>query len=311
MATFLYYFILLPLSKLPLSVLYGISDLLFFFGYRLVGYRKKIVRGNIARSFPEWPSAQVNQQVAKFYAYFFDTLVESIKLFSISDEEALQRCPVTNPELVEPYAAAGQDVLLVGAHYANWEVAALSFPLIFPAQTVVGIYSPLGSQAMDDLVRKNRQRTGVHLISRRKVNEYYEERPVSPSLDFFVADQSPSNHVWQKVHWTNFLNQPTGFVAGPERFAVRNNMPVFYMTLRLKKRGYYEATLVPITDDPLASKPGDITEAFARILEKEIFRDPTPWLWTHRRWKREAPQEVITKLAEQTYVAPQYDRNIS
>ncbi|MEM9260617.1 MAG: lysophospholipid acyltransferase family protein, partial [Bacteroidota bacterium] len=190
------------------------------------------------------------------------------------------------------------------------EVAALSFNPQFPGMTVMGIYSPLKNETMDKLVMRNRGRTGTYLCSRRVVDEYFEENPVRPSLDFFVADQSPSNHAWWKLHWTSFLNQTTSFLAGPERYAVRYDRPVFYMTLRMEKRGYYVAELHPITEIPRETAPGFITESFVRILEKEITRDPTPWLWTHRRWKRGVAPEAASALKGEKFVPPAYARNL-
>ncbi|MEL7159884.1 MAG: lysophospholipid acyltransferase family protein [Bacteroidota bacterium] len=307
MAYLLYYLLLLPLSKLPLPVLYGIGRCFRFVGFQLLGYRRVVVRENIRASFPDWTEAEVDAQVKKFYRYFFDSLAESIKLFSMPTEETIRRCRVENPELVAPFAAAGRSVIAVGAHYANWEVAALSFNLQFDA-TVMGIYSPLKNPVMDQLIAKNRGRTGTYLLSRRKVDEYFAADPVCPSLDFFVADQSPSNHAWWKLHWTPFLHRTTSFLAGPERYAVRYDRPVFYMTLRMEKRGYYVAKLHPITETPRETAPGFITERFVRILEREILRDPTPWLWTHRRWKRGVASEAAAALKGKEYVPPKYDR---
>lgn len=310
MGKILYYFVLLPLSWLPLSVLYGISSVLYFIGFRLLGYRKQVVYGNIRGSFPGWAEERVNEEVGKFYRYFFDSIVESIKLFSMSEAQTIRRCRVENPELVEEYAKKGQSVIAIGAHYANWEIAALSFPGQFTGHTVTGIYSPLKNEAMDKLVKGNRMRFGTHLVSRRVVQEYFEEDPKRPSLDFFISDQSPSNAAWWKIHWTPFLNRTTSFLAGPERYAIRFNRPVFYMTLRMEKRGHYVARLVPVTKEPRSTAPGFITETAARTLETEIQRDPTPWLWTHRRWKRGVAPEATAKLAEssQSYLAAEYER---
>ena len=307
MGQLLYYLVLLPLSKLPLNVLYGLSNLAYFLGYKVFGYRVEVVRENMRGSFPEWDEATLEKQVKAFYHYFTDSIVESVKLFSMSVEEATRRNHLTNPEILYPYAAQNKSVIITGAHYANWEISALSFPGQFPQQTVMGIYSPLGNKRVDELIKTNRQRAGLYLLSRRKVLWYYANNPVRPSIDFFIADQSPSNHNHRKVHWTPFLNRPTGFVAGPERYATRADLPVYYCTLRMVKRGYYEATLSLITESPREEAPGFITEAFARRLEQEILRDPTPWLWTHRRWKRGAPEEVIAGLRSEPYLPAGYD----
>lgn len=308
MAYLLYYCILLPLSWLPLPILYAIGRLFYWLGYRVFKYRRKVVYSNIRGSFPDWTEEQVETQVRKFYRFFFDSMAESIKLFSMSEAEVKKRCVVENPELLVPYAAAGRSIIVCGAHYANWEVAALAFPLQFKPFTVTGIYSPLKNETLDGLIHGNRRRTGTHLVSRRVVDEYFEEKPLDLSIDFFVADQSPSNAAWYKVHWTHFLNQTTSFVMGPERYAVRYNRPVFYTTIRMVRRGYYVARLHPVTSDPRSTNPGFITEAFVRRLETEIERDPTPWLWTHRRWKRGVAPEAAAALEGKDWLAGKYDR---
>ncbi|MFT4685623.1 MAG: KDO2-lipid IV(A) lauroyltransferase [Neolewinella sp.] len=308
MAYLFYYCILLPISWLPLPILYGIGRFFYWLGYRVLKYRREVVYGNIRGSFPDWTEAEVEAQVEKFYRYFFDSLAESIKMFSISEAEAVARCRIENPEILEPYAEVGQSVIICGAHYSNWEIAAISFPSQFKEMTVAAVYSPLKNETLDGLIHGNRRRTGVHLISRRAVDEYFEEDPVSPAVEFFVADQSPSNAAWNKVHWTHFLSRTTSFVMGPERYAVRNNRPVYYVVLRMVRRGHYVARLVLITDDPRSTEPGFITESFARRLETEIERDPTPWLWTHRRWKRGVAPEATAALEGKDWIAGEYSR---
>lgn len=311
MGYLLYYGLLLPLSWLPLPVLYALGRGFYWLGFRAFGYRRAVVEGNLRRSFPEWPEERVRAEGRAFYRYFCDSLAESIKLFSMSEAESVRRCRVENPEVLAPYAAAGRSVLIVGGHYANWEVAALSFPTQLAPMTVMAIYSPLKNAVMERLTHRNRTRTGLYLVSRRVVKAYFAADPVRPATEIFIADQSPSNAAWYKVHWTQFLNQPTGFVMGPERNAVRHNRPVFYMNLRMTARGHYVSRLMLITDTPRATEPGFITESFARTLETEIRRDPTPWLWSHRRWKRGVPAEAAARLADQPFVPGQYDRDVA
>lgn len=309
MAYLFYYLILKPLSWLPLRVTYFISDGLFVLLYRVIGYRKKVVADNIRGSFPDWGEAQVLATTADFYRHFCDMLVESIRMFSISETEVLRRCRVTNPEVLAAAAAKQQSIILLGSHYANWEVAALAFPKHLAPHITVGVYSPLKNEVMDNLVKNNRARYGTRLVSRRDVKAYYADPPPGLAADFFIGDQSPSNAAWQKVHWTHFLNRITSFVTGAERYAVRYNRPVFYMRLRRIKRGYQEATIVPVTNTPRAVEPGYITEFLARELEREIQLTPAHWLWTHRRWKRGVPDEVPPLLAKQPFLAGDYERD--
>ncbi len=308
MAYLLYYLVLLPLSYLPLRVLYSLSGLLDALNWHLIGYRKRVVRANLKTAFPRYSAAELDRLARSFYRFFFDNLAESIKQFSLAEGAAVRRCKVVNPDVVDHLLRDGRSFIAYGAHYGNWEMAALSFPCQFPGFRVMGIYSPLKSRVLNRLFTNNRARTGTYLVSRRAVDEYYDIPPPVPTVDFFIADQSPSNAVHEKLHWTTFLGHPTAFLAGPERYAVRHDRPVYYMTLRREARGCYVAELIPVTDTPQAERPGVITEAFARQLEREILRDPVTWLWSHRRWKRVAPAGVVQQLKAQAYLAPEYER---
>lgn len=308
MAYLLFYLLLKPLSWLPLSFSYGLATGLYHLLYGVFGYRKAVVLDNLRRSFPEKTVGEIQQLCQAYYRFFCDSIFESIRLFSMPEAETIRRCRVTNPELLAPFAAAQQSVILLGAHYANWEIAALSFYQQLLPHVTMGIYSPLKNETMDRLIMGNRRRFGTRLVSRRKVQEYFDNPPPGLSADFFIGDQSPSNAAWEKLHWTTFLQQPTSFVMGAERYAVRYNRPVFYMRLRRIGRGLQEATLVPISEQPSSSSPGFITETYVRELEKEIQNAPEFWLWTHRRWKRGVPDEVLSLLEKQPYVAGVYER---
>ena len=306
----LYYLLLRPLSKLPLGALYALTGGLAWLNWNIIGYRKDVVLANLALAFPDRPPPARRRIAKDYYRFFFESVAESIKLFDVTADQAAYHCRVENPELIDHLLAEGRSVIAVGGHYSNWEIAALSFPGELPGWAIMGIYSPLKNETMNRISHANRSRFGTILVSRREVDQYYLSADYNqrPTLEFFVADQSPSNHRWQKLHWTTFLGQPTGFLAGPERHAVRFDRPVYYMRLRREARGRYAAALVPITDQPRAEEPGFITEAYVRELEREILRDPVPWLWTHRRWKRGVPEEVAELLREREVIAPEYER---
>ena len=290
--------------------MYALADGLEMLNWYVIGYRKSVVLDNIRRSFPAYDASRVDQLARDYYHFFFDSVVESIKLFTMDAGAAVRRCKVVNPEVVDHLREAGRSFIAYGAHFSNWEIAALSFSPQFTGHTVMGIYSPLKNAAMDQLFRENRGRTGTKIVSRRVIDAYYAAHDGEPTVEFYVADQSPSNVIWQKLHWTTFLGQTTAFLAGPERHAVRYDRPVYYMNLRRKSRGHYTAKLIPITDDPRRTEPGFITEAFVRRLEHEIRRAPATWLWSHRRWKRDVPLEVSKLLEDTSYLPPEYDPDV-
>ena len=100
----LYYIILsvwYVFSLLPMRVHYMISDLMFWLLYKLVGYRRDVVRKNLTESFPEKSEEELRKIERGFYHFFCDYLVETVKLMTISQEEIKKRIVFKNAELVD------------------------------------------------------------------------------------------------------------------------------------------------------------------------------------------------------------------
>jgi KDO2-lipid IV(A) lauroyltransferase len=68
--------------------------------------------------------------------------------------------------------------------------------------------------------------------------------------------------------------------------------------MRSVKKGFYSVKLYLVTDILRRHPYGEITEKLTRNLEDQIRRDPAPWLWSHRRWKKEVPKNVDELRAE-------------
>ena len=279
----LYYIVLKPLSFLPLNVLYILSDFLYAVLYKTFRYRKKVVRRNLLNSFPEKSIGEIKKIEQKFYSHFCDLIVESIRLFSISERELAQRNKIVDAKILDQFFERGRSVIVVAGHYNNWEMAAT----ISDAQVkhhMVGIYSPMSNKFFDDKFLKSRQRFGLEMISKKLVKEGFEEKKELLTGTLFATDQSPTYS--KRVHWTRFLNQTTPVLLGAERFSREYNFPVIYAYLKKTGRGYYEMKFTLLESDPVQTHDGEITEKHTRWLEKQINETPQYWLWTHKRWKR-------------------------
>lgn len=85
------YFILVSFSKLPYSVLYGISNFLSFILIYIVPYRKKVILENLRNSFPEKSDKEINKIWKDFTLHFADVLMETLKFFTVSESEISPR----------------------------------------------------------------------------------------------------------------------------------------------------------------------------------------------------------------------------
>ena len=274
-------------ALLPMGVLYVFSDALSFIIYRVARYRLKVVRRNMRHAFPDKTEQERRELERRFYRHFADYIVETIKLAGISHEELLRRSHLSNPEMVQPLLAQGHtSLILVMGHYGNWEWFT-GFPSRFgELLEVCQIYRPLDSPAFDRLFRHLRTRFGARCVPKKDVVRELirTARPTSPpALFVFIADQTPSR---ANLHyWTQFLGRDTAVLNGPERLAVKMNLPVIYADVRCESRGHYTVDFQLLTDAPRSKSENWITEEYTRRMERTILRDPAGWLWTHRRWK--------------------------
>lgn len=298
----IFYLFVKPISKLPYRFLYLFSDFLYWTVYRLVAYRRKVVSSNIRNSFPD-RSAEEHLAIEKaFYSHFFDLIVEVIKQFSISQEEVLDRCRVLNPELVDAYAKQGRSVFMLAGHYGNWELFVLAVGLQIQHQSV-GIYHPLKNEYWNKRMAKMRSQFGLELVSKKELGGFFERTLTESLATFFGTDQAPSNPY--RAYWMTFMNQDTPVFFGAEKYAKDYDQVVVYCDINKVKRGYFEIEFKLITDRPREEAYGVITERHVRALEKQIYRAPAFWLWTHRRWKREKPADYELHLAKYKAAAQQ------
>ncbi|MGW8122783.1 lysophospholipid acyltransferase family protein [Roseivirga echinicomitans] len=294
MAAVFYYLIIKPLSLLPLWALYLLSDLFYLVAYKIARYRVTVVSTNLKNSFPNLSEKELVKMRQQFYRHFCDVIVESIKIFSITQEEVSARFIVTNPEILQPFVDKEQSILIVGGHYNNWEMMAVGLDAHLEHQSVA-IYHALKNKFFDKKILASRSKFGLKLISRPDVKAFFANN-TALTATIFGADQSPS--IAKKVYWTHFLNQETAVMFGVEKFAKEKNSPVVFVGIRKVKRGYYELYFEVLFTEPALCAYGEITETHVRRLEQQILEAPQYWLWTHKRWKRKKTEEE--RLEEQT-----------
>lgn len=281
------FFLLYLLSLLPMRLLYLLSDGLFFPLFHVVKYRRKVVEKQLDECFPEKSMQERRAIERQFYHFFCDYLVEVIKMFSISKGEMKRRMVFSNLDEVRADLEKNDKkfCFLYLGHYCNWEyIASLSgwIPDMHGGQ----IYHRIYNQAFDDLFLKLRGQFGGESILmkdtlRRILTLRNQEKKV---MIGFISDQLPK---WENMnHWTTFLNHDTSFFIGAERIAKQVDAALYYVDVERVKRGYYQVTFRLMTLHPKEFPDYELTDQYARLLEKSIRHQPAYWLWTHKRWKR-------------------------
>lgn len=291
-----YYFIVLPLSFLPLFILYLLTDFFYLLLITIVPYRRKVVRLNLKRAFPEKSDRERRQIENSFYRYFTDLLAESIKNLSISKLQLKRRLHVVNRDMIDQLYMKGKSVVFVGAHYNNWEWVISAQDFIF-AHQAVGIGKPMTDSFWDERINARRSRFGMKIVHRLNFKQELNQLGNRLASILVLSDQSPGDST--KSYWTEFMGRPTAVTFGTELIAHQYDMAVVYLHMKKLKRGNYSIEFEMICEDPHSMEYGTITDKHVEILERIIRAEPSRWIWTHKRWKREMPENWKALKAEQ------------
>lgn len=272
------------LARLPLPALYLLASLLSFLLYRVLRYRRGVVRENIAAAFPEQSPSVRRQTERAFYAYLADLLVEVIAASGMPRDAFPSRVRLRNPELFEALTRERDTpVIVLAIHQGNWEwmLHAAALQLDIPIHAV---YKPLHSARWDAFAAAMRSRFGSRPLPMQRalrsvLRSRHERRAYA-----MVADQAASSRGYR----TQFLNRQATFYRGADQMARAVDAAVVFIQCRRLARGHYEAIFHALSLPPHDGDEHAITERYIALAEQCIREQPETYLWSSRRWRRKS-----------------------
>ncbi len=281
-------------SLLPMPLLHLQGSFLAFLMYRVVGYRRRVVLSNLAMAFPEKSTAEQRDIARAFYRNLGDVIVEIVKLMSISAAELRRRVRHTNPEVIPAMVAHGGGGIAIFAHYTNWEWLGAGMGLQLPFATV-GVYKTQSVRAVDCLMLHIRTRLGNDMITMEQTYRESLSRLQKPCYIAFLGDQAPNPQ--PKLYFSQLLGQPAAAQLGIATISLKMRVPLYYFDIVRERRGYYAVTLRKVPHEDLLPFSKEnvqlLTDRHVEMLEEIIRRQPSDWLWSHRRWKRKPQADSV------------------
>ena len=270
------------ISNLPFKLFYFFSDVIFFLVYYVVGYRKTLVTENLELVFPDKSKKEIKIIRKKFYKHMCDMFLEMTKTMSISEAEMLKRFKYTNPEFIQDLEKR-KSVAIMTPHYANWEWTVILQHHV-NAQCY-GIYKRIRNPYFDKLVKDIRAKYNGKLITTKESIGVIlgNKRNNSPAIYGFASDQSPKLN--KAFHWQDFMGHNVPIHTGAEMLSKKCDLAVCYLKTKRVKRGYYEATFIPMTENAKDFENYGLTDLFIKMVEEQLHETPEYYLWTHNRWK--------------------------
>jgi len=270
------------LGALPLPVLHALARLLALILWYVIPYKPKVIQESLRIAFPAYSFAGREALRREFYRSYGDVMLEVVRSAAISGDELDRRVHFENLQVLREAIAAGGPAVLVVGHQCNWEwlLHGLARNLGYPIDAA---YKPLKNRWIDQQMLALRSRFGAQMIPAERVMRELIVRRRVPRLVALVADQEPVAS--DRRHWTRFLNRDTAFFMGADVMATSLDYPVYFGALRRTRRGFYTASFELLRARGEQFAPGELTERYARRVERQIHESPADWPWSHKRWR--------------------------
>lgn len=252
----------------------------------ILRYRSKVIFTNLKRSFGnQYDDKQIKKIQNEYYHVLIRYIRETLYIISYDLKTLKSKIKLAESDKWLSFLSAQKSTIVTASHYGNWEMNMVMLPA-FIQQRVVAFYKPISDKTVDGIMLKIRSAYGLELHPIEQTARIMSKYKAENVLYIFIGDQSPLN--MNGVYWNTFLHQDTPWLTGAEKLARKFNYPILYLKQQPQADGIlsYILQFQSITEHPELEAPGEITEQYSRILEKEIEGQPAFWLWSHKRWKR-------------------------
>jgi KDO2-lipid IV(A) lauroyltransferase len=276
---------------LPTAWAMGIVRAVCSVAYYLDRRHWNVALDNLRHAFPgRYSDGQLSRLVTGVYEHFGLMLYEMLLIPRRLREKHLAHF-LDVPEGAAYLEAmkGGRPVVLVTAHYGNWEAAAHILHLCGFYGHLVG--RPIDNPYVDAEVRRFRERGGHKLLSKEGDVRAMRDVLKNNGLLVTLADQDAG----ARGLFVDFFGRPASTHKAIASLAHRNHAVIVVGGARNAGGLLNYQLWLPdvIWPDEYADHPDAVTAITQRItwaIERAIREDPRQYFWLHRRWKHQPSQ---------------------
>lgn len=266
---------------------------------RLFRYRNDVVTINLAKSFPQVKYDDIRRTSRQFYRNIGQIAAETVWLGGRSrhKEKVFRTAMIDIEGGSEVYDSfRNGSIMILNSHAGNWELIGAYMQklcddsgAILSEKDVAVVYRRLHGKFAEEFFRRNRCALQSEefdgYVESRVVMRYIVRNRDCRKIYVFPNDQYPYGTSKARSS-VRFLNQETAAMTGAAEVAERLGMSVFYMYADRTARGRYSVRFTKICDNAASAGSADAVIAeYYRLLEDDISKNPSNYLWSHRRWK--------------------------
>lgn len=280
------------LRLLPFSIAVWIGKQLGTLYYLLDRRHRKIATDNVALGFGKEKSDRQRRDIV---IGSFQGLGQTFAEFVCLPKRAKRPNPDMEPWVAidgfEHYLAAHKEnrgVLLLTAHFGNWELIPYAFSLRgFPMHAV---FRPLDNPYLNRWLRQLRERMGTTVLDKRVAAAQIIPLLRQGEMVAILLDQKTQD---ADAVFVDYFGRPAATHKGLALLALRTGaqvLPVFMIREGGRHRMIIEKGIQVTRTGVLSHDIAEATALFTRKIESYVRQYPNLWLWVHRRWKNSQQQ---------------------
>jgi KDO2-lipid IV(A) lauroyltransferase len=291
------------IQALPLSVCERGADALAIVFSRLLCVRRGVVEENLRTAFPALTPSERDAITRKMWRHLLLMTAEIAHTpRKVHETNWKDHSTIVNLELFVRTLLAGRPLVLISAHFGNFELGGYLMGLFgFPTYTVA---RKLDNPYLDRFVNDFRGRTGQYMLPKQGSREQIQDVLSQGGILTLLGDQAAG----KKACWVSFFGRPASTHKAVALFSLGNNAPTMVSyARRLDAPLHYEVGPEAICDPqdpdfPYGSIP-HLAQWYTDHLEQLVRRSPEQYWWLHRRWKGRPPARKQAVSAAQSDAA--------
>jgi KDO2-lipid IV(A) lauroyltransferase len=289
----------------PLAVGYRLAAVIAWVAYKVDKRHRKVAIDNLKIAFGDtMDDAERDRVVRATYRHFISMIIEIAHIpykLSLTTWRQYIRFDVDRDVL--RHVLQKKPVLLVTGHYGNWEMGGYLFGVYNFAP--YSIYRKLDNPWLDRWLRQFREHTGQKMIPKKGGFDQMEAVLANGGLLCTVGDQDAG----PRGLFVDFFGRPASTHKAMALMAIQHNaMVVVGAARRIDGQFRYEVDIADVVRPEELPTGPDAVEVLTRRmmagLEAIIRKDPTQYLWLHRRWKHAPPEPKRRKNRKDAAASP-------
>jgi len=252
---------------------------------------RQLVHDNLKLAYGDELSEEERKRITKGVYHHFSTMLMEIISPHRPTKKMMERISeVEGWENLHKAYDYGRGVLILTAHFGNWELMGVAQGFMGKPLHVVA--RTLDNPMLNSLLHKYRTQSGNTV--------HYKVNAIKGIMSVLKQKEAAAVLIDQNVNpgrgiFVDFFGVPASTTTVVSALAAKTGAPIvpaFSLPLPGGKWKFiYETPLVYDDGNKSKERIAEITQRCTEIIEQYVRKQPEAWLWLHRRWKTRPPEE--------------------